>query len=95
MYRETGHRNRQIEASPTLDCLINLIKPIRGQDEVDVLGIPKLLEPRKKNMHEETPRIIAAGPLADEIVHLITGGIERVGKAPQTTQVQPEKGANA
>ncbi|HMQ91880.1 MAG TPA: ATP-binding cassette domain-containing protein [Amaricoccus sp.] len=31
----------------------------------------------------------------DEVVHLITGGIERIGAAPRHVQVQPEKGANA
>ncbi|HRW15961.1 ATP-binding cassette domain-containing protein [Amaricoccus sp.] len=30
----------------------------------------------------------------DEVVHLITGGIERIGAAPRNEQVQPEKGAN-
>ena len=30
----------------------------------------------------------------DEVVHLITGGIERIGAAPRNEQVQPEKGAS-
>jgi D-xylose transport system ATP-binding protein len=31
----------------------------------------------------------------DEVVHLITGGIERVGRAPEKTEDQPARGANA